>query len=203
MLSAYRRAGLVIALAILASVASVAARPSTHPVAVPAIARLIGGTGWHVRSVQQSGWDKMPWKQWQLYSQRGTTAALYVEATNAVKRVMHWTGELGYLGEGYVVLQRYETTTPLSDGRSAPITVALVRRGADRQIIEYAYVSQDGIEAQGTDDFFRTAWRTLRGDSGMYYLVRVAVPAPSDDALARAVAAQLLKPVLPRLSRDI
>lgn len=204
MLSAYRRSGLVIALAIIANIASIAARPSAHVVAVPAVSRLIDGTGWYVRSTQQSGWNKMPWKQWQLYDSRGERAALYVEATGEVKRVVHWTGELGYLGEGYIVMSREVTETPLTDGRHAPVTVAVVQHGADRQLLLYAVVSNNGIEAHGTDNFIRTAWDTLRGDDTVYYLVRVSVPErPSREAVARATAGRIIAPVFKALSVDV
>lgn len=145
------------------------------------------------------GWQGLNYRQWQMRDPRGNDVFLYLEATAAVQRMVHWSGELSYLGAGYQVVGRTVTSVQMPDGTSAPISMVTVQRLGDRQVLEYAIVSPDGIAAYATGNPLRTAWETLRGDSGPYYLVRLSVPGRLGAQCARRSASHLLAPILSTL----
>ena len=208
MLSTYHRHGLVVALALAAGLASVLARPQARAAALPAIAGLTSGTGWQVIATYRPGaWPGMVWGQWRLRDAQGAQLVLYLGATDAVQKMVHWNGELAYEGAGYQVLWHRRATIRIQGGTTVPISVVVVQHLRDRQLLTYAVASPDGIAARSTDNLLRTVWDAIGGTTGPYYLVRVSVPARQDagrpdDPAASAVAARLLAPVLSTLYAD-
>jgi hypothetical protein len=208
MLSTYRRHGVVVLLALAASLASRGlAQPQSRDAALPAIAGLTSGTGWQVVATYNTvAGPGMAWGQWGLRNAQGARLALYLGVTDAVQKLVHWSGELAYEGAGYQVLWRRPATIRIHGGVTAPISVILVQHLGDRELLAYAVASPDGISARSTDDPLRTAWDALLGTTGPYYLVRVSVPvrqvAGRPDAGASALAVHLLAPVLSTLYAD-
>lgn len=196
----YRRHGLVVALALVTGVTSLTVRPPAHAAALPSIATLINRTGWQVTATYNAPvWQRLSNKQWQLRDPQGDVVYLYLETSAAVQRMVHWSGELSYLGAGYQVVGRAVTSVQMPDGTAIPYSAVTVQRLGDRQVLEYAIVSPDGIAAYATGNPLRTAWDTLRGDSGPYYLVRLSVPGRLGAQGARRAASQLLAPILSTL----
>lgn len=200
MLSHYRRHGLVVTLALLAGVVSIVVRPQPRVAVLPPVGAVVASSGWHViGAAKPVAFTDDVYDQWQVRDAQGHLALLYLEGANSVQRVWHWNGELGYLGEGYQLLHRTVQSIRLQDGREAPVSIGIVQRLSDREVIAYAALLPDGIAARGSDDLVRMGWDILRGVTGPYFLVRVAVPAVYGDRAATAAALHLLTPVLSTL----
>jgi hypothetical protein len=114
------------------------------------------------------------YRQWELRNAAGEHALLFIGTTATPKLTLHWSGELGYQGDGYVVTERGEQGLRLRDGHTVTVSRVRMRRLADRLLVQYGVVSPDGISARGAQSALRTAWDALRGSSGPYYVVRVA-----------------------------
>lgn len=200
MLSHYRRHGLVVTLSLLAGFTSIAVRPQPRVATLPAVDAVVAHSGWHViGAAKPVAYADEVYNQWQVRDTQGHIALLYLEAATSVQRVWHWNGELGYLGEGYQLVHRTVQSIRLQDGQQAPVSAGIVQRLSDREVIAYAALMPDGIAARGSDDPVRTGWDILRGVTGPYFLVRVAVPAVYGDRVATAAALRLLAPVLSAL----
>ena len=202
MLTTYRRHSIVVALALLAGLTSVLVQPPARAATLPAIASLTAHTEWHVVSTTAPGrWPGMVYQEWWLRDAQGTTALLYLGAASAVQKMVHWTGELGYVGAGYQVLGHQVSSVPLGDGTAAPVSTVVVQHLMDREVLDYAVVSPDGITARATDDLLHVAWATLRGGGGPYYLVRVSLLQGSSSQSRRA-ATRLLSSALTALRAE-
>jgi hypothetical protein len=192
---------LVLILLVLTGLARMAVHPPVpRPLALPAAGPLLAGSGWHVQATESSRWG-MPFRQWALRDNAGRTAFLYLATTGSVKTILHWSGELGYQGEGYLVQGRGSRVLRLSTGAAARVSVVRIERLDERRVLAYAVVSPDGIAARGTDDLLRTGWEVLRGTAGPYYLVRVAAVERIQAASTEVLALGLLAHVLPALQR--
>lgn len=198
MFASLRRCCVVLVLLAGAGVAQAAVHgPSSHALGLPSVQSLLSGSAWQVASTQVSGWGP-EYRQWQLFDSSGQVAALFVEEYDKVQNVLHWSGELGFQGDGYLVQQRSTRQITLSNGRVAGVSVVLLHRLNDRIAIAYAVVSHDGIGAHSTDDLIRTGWEALIGTAGPYFAVRVSVPiASSVSDAAEAIATNLLAQALP------
>jgi hypothetical protein len=197
-----RRLGLVLALFLLAGLAGTVVQAGPRPAPpLPAVAPLLAGTGWRVAVAYQPGWQ-LGYRQWGLRDAAGRTALLYLGVTGAAKQMLHWSGELGYQGEGYLVQRRGVARLALPGGGGATVDVATLGRLGERLLVASAVVSPDGIAARGTDDLLRTGWEVLRGTAGPYYLVRLSVSERSGEAAAQAVVAGLFPPVLAALQQQ-
>jgi hypothetical protein len=200
MLSSYRRHGLVVALALIAGLSSVAVRAQPHVAALPSVETVVARSGWQViGAAKPVAYADETFNQWQVRDAQGHVALLYLATATSVQRMWHWNGELGYLGEGYQLLHRTVQSIRLQGSRQAPVTVGIIQRLSDREVIAYAAVMPDGIAAQGSDDPVQTGWDILRGITGPYYLVRVTVPSIYGDRVATDIATRLLAPVLSTL----
>jgi len=203
-LSTSRRAGVIVALALVAGGASFAVQPTAHAAALPSASALIHGTDWRVASTGTVvAFTGEMYNSWGVYNPHVGQASLFV-AVASVQKVVHWSGELGYEGAGYLTQSRRIDTLTLSDGAHAPATFAVVKHLTDRELVAYAVVSADRIEAHGLNDIVRTGWETLIGTKSPYYLVSVSVPDPTSayDAQAGRIATSLLTPVLQGLRAD-
>ncbi|HSR25754.1 MAG TPA: hypothetical protein VLW53_19530, partial [Candidatus Eisenbacteria bacterium] len=110
--------------------------------------------------------------------------------------VLEWSGELGYQGEGYVVVERRDAPLALARGRRATAGGATVQRLDDRRLIRYAVAGPSGVAPGGWSLLLSAGGDVLRGRPATYYLVRVAVV---DGAGAEARALDALAAVLSRL----
>lgn len=204
MLPSVRRCVLVIALVLLTGAARMGLQPRQQPIpALPPIAVLTAGSEWHVEAAYQPGGLGMRFGQWLLRNASGQEVLLYLGATAQVKTVIHWSGELGYEGAGYLVHQRDRQTIRLRDGSTATVGAAIIQRLADRRLVESVVVGPDGIATPVSDNLLRAAWLVLRATTGPYYLVRVSAPDRLNDHAARSIAAQLLSPVLSALAKRV
>ena len=204
MSSSVRRHSFVIALVLLTAAVGMGLQPRQQPIpALPPIAALTAGSNWHVETVYQPGGLGMVYRQWLLRNAQGQQVLLYVGATARVQVMIHWTGELGYEGEGYLVQRRDRQTIRLRDESTATVSATLIQRLADRRLVESAVVGPDGISTPASNNLLHTAWLVLSGATGPYYLVRVSVQSRPNDQGARTLAAQLLSPVLSALQQQV
>ena len=162
--------------------------------ALPPIATLTAGTRWHVvQASSPSRWG-VSFRQWLLRDETGREALLYVGTTGQVQAMVRWDGELGYLGEGYVVAGRRDMQVTLGHGRMAPVAETTLRRLSQVRVIQYAVVGQRGVVRHGQELALGATWDLVRGASAGYYLVRVSMDAAQPGA--SDAAAGLLAPVL-------
>ncbi len=154
---------------------------------------------WRVETAYAAGYAGMPYRQWLLRDAAGVEALLYVGGTGRVQTMLHWTGELGYQGEGYLVTNRRHETVRLADGSSATLSEVRVQRLADDRMLAYAVVGPDGVAPDATSSPLRTAWAALLGRAGPYYLVRVSVPIAGSVADAGKAAGTLVAETVPPL----
>jgi len=203
MLSRYRRHGLIIALALLAGLGTVALRPAAKQPVMPSIRTLLAGSGWQTLTTYAAGgWRGEVYQPWLLGDNRGARANLFLGVATEVQKMVHWSGELGYEGAGYQILKRgRDTINLLAQGKDVEVSDVVVQHGTDREVLQYATVSPDGIIARSTDDLLHTILYTLRGDRGPWYLVRVSVPVTAGEVAARDTASRLTAALLSRLSR--
>ena len=201
MLRAYRRPLLIVGLALLTALASLTVRPGPSELPrLPALGPLLGGTGWQVtRIYSPGGWDGYLYDEADLADGHGRTAQLYLESTVKIQRVLHWSGELGYEGEGYLVDLRGEGTLTLQGGDRVPYAWARIHH-LDRSLsLAYAVVDGNAVSARGTDNLLQVGWDVLRGADTRAYLVRLTFPAWSTATAEQARAQQMLAPLLGRL----
>jgi hypothetical protein len=133
----------------------------------------------------------------------GQQALLYVQATNKVQSMLHWSGILGFQGEGYLVLHTGSQSLRLPGGSRTTVTIATLQRLGDRLLVAYAVVSPGGIAASSTDNPLRTAWDVLRGVAGPYYLARLGVPEGNSVTAAQAIITHLFPPALAALQQQV
>lgn len=204
MLRAYRRPLLIVGLALLTALAGLAARPdasaSTLP-RLPAIGALLAGTGWQAaRAYSPGGWNGYRYEEWDLRDGRGRTVQLYLASTVKIQRVLHWTGELGYEGEGYLVDRDGVGSLSLPGGRLVSYTWSRIHR-LDRNLsLASAVVDGREISARGTDNWLQVGWDILRGKDTHAYLVRLAFPGWPGGATEQSRAQGLLAALLGRLA---
>lgn len=195
----YRRHGLVVALALVTGISSLVVQPRVAVPSLPTAASVTRGTGWRLAATYQGGgWSGLVYGEWRLRDGGGDDATLYLAVTTQVQKMIHWSGELAYLGAGYQVVSRGVRSVQSPSGVT-PTSVVTVQRLADRQVLEYAIVGPDGVAAYATYNPLRIAWDTLRGASGPYYLVRLSVPGRLGSYAANVAATRLLAPILSTL----
>jgi hypothetical protein len=176
--SPLRRHALVLLLILAAGGAETAVAYREQPIPpLPAVTALMAGSGWQVEAAYQPGGFLMSYQQWAVRDAVGDEVLLYVGATARLQTALHWTGELGYQGEGFQVAERGERILRLEHGRTAAVARALVDHLSDHRVLEYAVASRDGVTAHITGSLLRTVWEALRGEAGPYYLVRVSMAA--------------------------
>jgi hypothetical protein len=192
-----RRRLLVAGLILAAGAATLALRvEDPAPPALPPIDTLMAASGWHAETASAPVALAMRYQQWLLRDRTGDEALLYVGATARARTMLEWSGELGYQGEGYVVVARHDASLVLAGGRRATVGGATVQHLDDRVLVRYAVVGPSGVAARGPDLLLPVAWDLLRGRPATYYVLRVAV---ADGAGAEARAGDALAAALPRL----
>lgn len=192
-----RRRLLVAGLILAAGAATLAFRVEDPvPPALPPVDSLTAGSGWRAEAASAPVAQATRYRQWLLRDGAGHEALLYVGATSRAPSVLEWSGELGYRGEGYVVVARRDAPLVLARGRRATAGGATVQHLDDRRLIRYAVVGPSGVVPRGRDLLLSAGGDVLRGRPATYYLVRVAVV---DGAGAEARALDALVTVLSRL----
>jgi hypothetical protein len=194
--SPLRRHAFVLLLILAAGGAETAVAYREQPIPpLPAVTALMAGSGWQVETAYPPGGFLMSYRQWAVRDAVGDEVLLYVGATARLQTALHWTGELGYQGEGFQVAEHGLRSLRLEDGRTFAVERALVEHLSDHRVVEYAVASRDGVTAHITGSLLRTAWEALRGDAGPYYLVRVSMGAGGDQRAGQR-GEQLLASVL-------
>lgn len=165
--------------------------PAASAPPMPGVSALIAGSGWNVDTTYDPVPNKMTYQVWLLTNEGGAEAQLFVGATGLPQALFAWSGELGYVGEGYLV-----DASSVVESEAGRITVARIHRGADARLVAYAAVRPDGVVATGTDSPLGLAWDAVAHRGGPYFAVRVTV-SPNDQGHADAGAASgLLTTVL-------
>ena len=203
MLHTARRPLLIVGLALLTALAGLVARPAAPvPPRLPAIGALLAGTGWQVvRAYSPGGWDGFVYGEWDLRDGSGRMVQLYLASTVKIQRVLHWTGELGYEGEGYLVDGRGVGSLSLPGVGRVPYTWSHIHRLGLNLSLASAVVDGREVSAHGTDNWLQVGWDILRGMDIHAYLVRLAFPEWPGGATEQSRAQGLLAPLLGRLVR--
>lgn len=173
---------------------------ATAPV-LPRAEQLLGGTDWRIQQAYAPVAQGLAGQEWLLSDSVGSRAILFVGATSRPQTAFVWTGELGYLGEGYLVERKIVRSIALG-GQVGGMTQVRIRRGDTLREIAYAVVRPDGVVASGGDEPLALGWDALSRRGELYYAVRVAVPSAGDGNGSAAVTATgLLSIVLTSLVR--
>jgi hypothetical protein len=187
-------AGLILAAGL---VGAVAAGPDPAPPGLPAAGALTAGTDWRPASATPPVALAVRSRQWLLDDRAGDQALLYVGVTAQPRALLDWTGELGYQGDGYIVVVRQDGWLRLGDGRLAAVDDATVGHLAERRLLRSAIVGPTGVVRRGWDLLLPAAWDLVRDRSDVYFVVRVAVAdAPGAGARADGVLAAALDRLL-------
>lgn len=191
-----RRHALVVGLILAAGLAAVATRGQDPAIPVlPPAQVLVEGSPWRVESASAPAGYGMVYRQWRLVDESGRVALLYLGVTARVQTMLRWSGERGYEGEGYVVLDRRDISMRLGNGREAQVGEATLQHLTDRRLVRYAVVGPHGTARRPLDLALGAAWDAVRGRAYPYFLVRVSTRAGDGGA----AAAGLLGYILPRL----
>jgi hypothetical protein len=183
---------------VLAGIAGSAAEAPAAPApALPGVDGLIAGSGWKVDRAYDPVQRKMPYRVWLLTNESGAQAQLFIGATALPQAVFGWSGELGYLGEGYVM----DSSSVIASGPGR-ITMARIHRGADAKLVAYAVVRPDGIVASGADSLFGLAWDAVAHRGGPYFAVRVTVSPAGEGHGDASVATELLTAAVSSLAKE-
>jgi hypothetical protein len=164
---------------------------------LPGVDRLIAGSGWKVDQAYDPVQQKMAYRVWVLTNESGAQAQLFIGATAWPQAVFGWSGELGYLGEGYVM----DGSSVIASG-AGRLTIARIHRGADAKLVAYAAVRPDGIVATGTDSPFGLAWDAVAHRGGPYFAVRVTVSRAGEGHADASAATGLLTAVVSSLVKE-
>lgn len=202
MLHTARRPLLIVGLALLTALAGLAARPAAPAVPrLPAIGALLAGTGWQVvRAYSPGGWDGYRYDEWDLRDGSGHAVQLYLESTVKIQRVLHWSGELGYEGEGYLVDRRGVGSLALAGGARVPYSWSRIHHLDLSLSLASAAVDSGQVSARGTDNLLQVGWDIVRGKDTHAYLVRLAFPGWPGGPDEHSRAQGLLAPLLGRLA---
>lgn len=199
MSSPLRRHALVGLLILAAAAAGLGVQTNGRPDPALPSGPVPAGAAWQVETAFATGYAGGAYRQWLLRDAHGIKALLYIGGTGRVQTMLHWTGELGYQGEGYLVTDRRHTVVRLADGSSATFSEVRIQRMADRRLLAYAVVGPDGVLPDATSSPVLTAWAAVLGRAGPYYLVRVSVPIAVSVAEAGTAARALVAQAVPAL----
>lgn len=159
---------------------------------LPPVEVLTADSAWRVESASAVAGSDMVYRQWRLADASGRQALLYVGVTARLQTMLRWSGELGYRGDGYVVVDHRDVLVPLGDGRDAPAGEATLQHLSDRRVIQYAMIGPHGIGREGRDLVLGAAWDAVRGRSNTYFMVRVSTLADGGGAATTDLLARVL-----------
>jgi hypothetical protein len=184
-----------------AGIAGFAADPSASQTPeLPAVDGLLSGSGWQVDQASGLVQQRMAYQQWSLSDPSGAQALLFIGATSRPQTLFGWSGELGYLGEGYLV-ESSSVSSVRVGAAAGSITHVRIRRGSDLEEVAYSAVRPDGIVASGSDAVLGLSWDALAHRGSPYYAVRVVIPSSSRGDASAKTAASLLTAVLTAIVR--
>lgn len=188
-----RRYALIVGLILAAGGAAAPMRgPAPATPHLPAVEALTAHSVWRVESASPVAGTGLVYRQWRLADASGQQALLYLGVTARVQTMLRWSGELGYQGEGYIVVDRRNVLVRLRDGRQALVGEAILQHLSDRRVIRYAMIGPHGIGREARDLVLGAAWDAVHGRSETYFLVRVSTSADSGVAAATDLLAQVL-----------
>jgi hypothetical protein len=187
-------AGLILAAGLGAAAAAV---PDRAAPGLPAVQPLVAGTAWQPAGATAPVTLAIRSREWLLDDGAGHQALLFLGATAQPRALLDWTGELGYLGAGYVEVAHRDGRLGIGGGRSVAVGEATLAHLGDRRLLRFAVVGPSGVGRSGWDLLLPAAWDQVREAAAAYYVVRVAV---ADDPGAAARADAVLAAVLGRLA---
>jgi hypothetical protein len=187
MLAHFRRHALVAGLILAAGLAAVAVGGQSPPApSVPAIGGLIAQTGWRVVSATAPTGGNLVYRQWLVEDSSRHQALIYVGVTTRVQDMLRWSPELGYLGDGYLVVGRREAIVRVGADRQTPIGEVALRRLNDRRILQFALVGPHGAGREARDLALGAVWDVALGQPATYYALRVSTTPGSAEEAAGA-----------------
>lgn len=140
-----------------------------------------------------------PFRQWTVEDAAGDRALVYVQATREPQRVLDWTGQLGYQGEGYQVSELTRRTLETSTG-AGEVSTAHLTGDTEALTMSATDLGPDGLGAGGLSAAPRLVLDEVDGRQSLWYLVRVTVFGSGSAATDRAT--RLLASLVPELARD-
>lgn len=190
-------AGLLILVAGLLGL--LARAPQSTPARLPAMGPAF--TAAHVVPVGVSapGDSGGPFRQWTVQDASGNRALVYVQATREPQRVLAWTGQLGYQGEGYQV-SRLGTRRLDRPAPTGELTTAHLTGPQDELTMAATDVGPDGFSVGGVSAAPRLLLDEVDGRRSLWYLVRVTVVGSGSATTDQAT--RLLESLVPALARD-
>lgn len=193
-------AGLLI---LLAGVACLVARPGTPAAPVlPRLSPVLAAAGLRVVDASSPTDSGGPYRQWTVRDADGRQALLYLQATREPQRVIGWTGQLGYQGEGFQASGLAEHRLQVRGGASGMVTSAYLAAPGQLLAMAATDVGPDGFQTGGAAAAPRLLADEVLGRQSVWYLVRVAVPSQPLGEPTEAQADQLLAAVLPALTQE-
>lgn len=194
------RKPLVAGLLILAAglLALLVRAPQSGPVALPEVGPAFAAA--HVRAVAASGIgdDGGRFRQWTVKDASGDAALVYVEVTRKPQRVLAWTGQLGYQGQGYQVSD-LGTRRLTASGVGGDVSTAHLTAPGERLTMAATDLGPDGLSPGGVSAAPRLLLDEAAGRRSLWFLVRVTFAGSGDAGTEHAT--HLLAALLPALAR--
>jgi hypothetical protein len=175
------------------------ARPAeSKPVALPDVAPAFAAA--HLQVVAASGTAGVPgrYRQWTVEDSSGERALVYVEATREPQRVLEWTGQLGFQGEGYQVGDA-ATRSLTATGAGGQVSTAYLTGPGGQLAMAATDLGPDGLSRGGVWAAPRLLLDEVGGRQGLWFLVRVTIV--SGGGADTNQATQLLAAMVPALSQ--
>ncbi|MGH7911002.1 MAG: hypothetical protein ACREQM_17535 [Candidatus Dormibacteraceae bacterium] len=166
---------------------------------LPSLAPVLAAGGLTVVSASRPGDDGDRFQQWTVRERDGRQALLYLEATREPQRVIGWTGQLGYQGDGFQASQVASHPLRLTGGESGTVTSAYLAAPGQLLAMAATDLGPDGYGVGGVSAGPRLLFDEALGQRSLWYLVRVAIPSQALGEPTQAEADQLLATVLPAL----
>lgn len=194
------RKPLVAALLILAAglLCLLARAPQPRPVELPDMVPAFAAAHLQPAGPPSSVGTGDRFRQWTVEDSSGDRALVYVEVTRQPQRVLEWTGELGFQGEGYQVSDGAGRSLA-TDGVAGEVRTAYLTGPGGRLAMAATDVGPDGLSPGGVSAAPRLLLDELGGQRSLWYLVRVTVMPAEGASTDRAT--QLLVGLVPALSR--
>lgn len=142
-------------------------------------------------------------RQWSVENASGLRALVYLEATRAPQRVLEWTGQLGYQGDGYRVSEP-ATRTLSAHGTGGEVSTAYLTGSGGRLAMAATDLGPDGPGLGGASAAPRLLLDEVEGHQSLWYLVRVTIVGSGrsgGSGGATDQATRLLASLVPALAR--
>ena len=172
--------------------------PQSRPPGVPDMGLAFAAA--HVDPVAASGVGEAggPFRQWTVEGAKGLRALVYVEATRKPQRILTWTGQLGYQGEGYQV-SHLGTRAVTRPGAAGEVSSARLAGPGHELAIAATDLGPDGLSVGGVTAAPRLLLDQVEGRRSLWYLVRVTIIGSGSTSTDQAI--RLLASLVPALAR--